>query len=261
MLRVPLLLAACVSAANGMDTAVIVLTSNSQYPEDSERAKAGKTTGWYLPEAVHPYWRFRDAGFRVVFASVDGGHAPVDPGSMPGDDECARFWDDAELRGLTENTVRLSDIDEADIDVILFAGGFGVMWDFPEWGAAHDVIRAMYRRSAPVGGVCHGPIVFANVKLDDGTPLVSGKDVTAFTNQEEHAVGMYETVSTENGSGPGSCEDVLSRRGGKFKDGGKWQANVASAHPLYTGQNPASASPLAEAMIKAHRGAVGKQEL
>ena len=62
-------------------------------------------------------------------------------------------------------------------------------------------------------------------------------------------VSKYEVVSKP--SGPGSCQDVLTEKGGLFKDGGDWQANVCVAGNLFTGQNPQSAGPLAEAMVAA----------
>ena len=112
--------------------AVIVLTSNSKYPAGTPREIDGKTTGWYerspllralpcskpgllgsryLAEAAHPYWAFKDLGFDVTFASVQGGEAPVDPGSLPGDADDVRFWEDGDLQARTKSTVPLRHID------------------------------------------------------------------------------------------------------------------------------------------------------
>merc|ERR1712070_663269 len=44
---------------------LIVLTSVDKYPD-------GSPTGWYLPEAVHPYYKFVEAGCDVEFASISG---------------------------------------------------------------------------------------------------------------------------------------------------------------------------------------------
>ena len=69
----------------------------------------------------------------------------ADPDGRPdrGDDDGARCGDDAGLRGLAENAGRLSDIDEADIDVILFAGGFG---------SCSDAARENYFDCEPADG-------------------------------------------------------------------------------------------------------------
>ena len=47
---------------------LLVCTSVSQFPD-------GSPTGWYLPEAAHPYQVFIDAGIEVTWASIAGGAA------------------------------------------------------------------------------------------------------------------------------------------------------------------------------------------
>ena len=83
---------------------------------------------------------------------------------------------------------------------------------------AQKLIVEFYEAGKPTAAVCHGPIVFKNVKLTDGSVLVAGKEVTGFTNAEEEAVGKTEVVAEP--SGPGSCEDVLTAARATFKDGG-----------------------------------------
>merc|ERR1712070_499689 len=222
---------------------LIVLTSVDKYPD-------GSPTGWCLPEAVHPYYKFVEAGCDVEFASISG-KATCDPSSIDASKEdkpCMDFWNDAELKATTESAKKLADCDAAAYDAVLFAGGFGVMWDFPESSEAQALIKAVYGAGKPIGAVCHGPIVFANVEID-GVPLLQGKECTGFTNGEENAVSKYDVVSKP--SGPGSCEDLMSEKGGIFKDGGVFQPNVCTAGNLFTGQNPPSAGPIAEAMIAA----------
>ena len=223
---------------------LIVLTSVDKYPD-------GKPTGWYLPEAVHPYVKFLAAGFDVDFASITG-TATCDPGSIDAskdDETCMEFWNDAGMRELTEKAKKLDDCAAASYDAVLFAGGFGVMWHFPKSAVAQAFIKAMYTAGKPTGAVCHGPIAFINVTLDDGTPLLKGKECTGFTDGEENAVGMLAVVSAP--SGPGSCQEMMAKAGGVFKDGGVFQPNVCVAGNLFTGQNPPSAGPIADAMVAA----------
>ena len=173
MLLVPSLVALAVTKGPHI---VICLTSNSKYQAGSPRALAGKTTGWYLPEAAHPYYVFTKYHYEVSFASPLGGHAPVDPGSIPkckiedptklelgqkkeeeycnkADEASLKFWQDEKLRALTENTKRLEDIDREKIGGIFFAGGFGAMWDFPQWEYAQDLVRFLFARRKPIGAV------------------------------------------------------------------------------------------------------------
>ena len=93
-----------------------------------------------------------------------------------------------------------------------------------------------------VGAVCHGPAGLVNVTLPDGSYLVAGKDVAAFTNDEERAVGLEKVV-------PYLLEDALVARGARHQAGGRWQKHVVVSERLVTGQNPASARGVAEAMV------------
>ncbi|KAL3927190.1 MAG: hypothetical protein SGPRY_002939, partial [Prymnesium sp.] len=210
----------------------------------------GSPTGWYLPEAAHPYARFIEKGVDVEFASIDG-TASCDPSSIEAsqdDVDSMKFWNDPSLRAQTEKNKKLSDCKHEDYQAVFFAGGFGVMWDFPESEAAIKLISAMLEAKKPVAAVCHGPIVFKNVKDAQGFSVLAGKQCTGFTNAEERAMSKYEVVSEP--SGPGSCEDVLGKLG-TFKDGGTFQPNVCVADFILTGQNPPSAGPLAEAVVAA----------
>eukprot|EP00965_Chrysotila_dentata_P123159 4071153-Pleurochrysis_carterae.AAC.1 len=131
-----------IPVANMPKKVLLVLTSVDKYPD-------GSPTGWYLPEAVHPYQKFVDAGFEVEWASITG-TASCDPSSIDASKEdkiCMDFWNDAKMKALTEKQMRLADADPAAYDAVFFAGGFGVMWDFPESKAAQDIIKTMYKVS------------------------------------------------------------------------------------------------------------------
>merc|ERR1712046_430152 len=92
--------AAVVDAADAAPkTVLLVCTSVDKYPD-------GSSTGWYLPEAAHPYWKFVEAGWTVKWASIAGGVAPCDPGSVEAskeDAEAMKFWNDEELKAATVN--------------------------------------------------------------------------------------------------------------------------------------------------------------
>merc|ERR1711985_92274 len=78
-------------------TVLLVCTSVDKYPD-------GSPTGWYLPEAAHPYWKFVEAGWTVKWASIAGGVTPCDPGSVDAskeDAESMKFWNDDELKAST----------------------------------------------------------------------------------------------------------------------------------------------------------------
>ena len=118
---------------------LIVLTSHDQLGD------TGTVVGWYLPEAAHPYLEFKKAGCKISWASIKGGEAPVDPDSLDMKDAGNKeFWENEETRNMTKNTMKLSDCKSADYNCIFFAGGFGVMWDFPDDPDVHRLSKEMY---------------------------------------------------------------------------------------------------------------------
>jgi putative intracellular protease/amidase len=94
-----------------------------------------------------------------------------------------------------------------------------------------------------VGAVCHGPAGLVNVKLTAGRYLVAGKDVAAFTNDEERAVELEKAI-------PFSLADRLVERGARHQPAPNWQPNVVVSDRLVTGQNPASATGVGEGIAK-----------
>lgn len=67
-------------------------------------------------------------------------------------------------------------------------------------------------------------------------------DVSAFTNDEERAVGLHDVV-------PFLLADGLQARGADYVPAPNFQAQVVVSERLVTGQNPASARGVAEAML------------
>jgi putative intracellular protease/amidase len=76
-----------------------------------------------------------------------------------------------------------------------------------------------------------------------GAPLVKGKRVTGFTNGEEEAVKLSHVV-------PFLVEDELMRLGAIFEKVANWQPFHVIDGRLITGQNPASSTGTAEALIE-----------
>jgi putative intracellular protease/amidase len=219
---------------------LIALTSHDK------KGATGQPTGAYLAEIAHPYEVFVAAGYPVEFASVRGGKVPLD-GVEREDPSNAAFLDDAEVMRQLETSVASSSVDPARYAAIFFAGGHGAMWDFPEAHAFGRATTAIYERGGIVGAVCHGPAALVNVKLADGSYLVAGKAVSAFTNDEERTVELDKVV-------PFLLESKLSERGALFQPAPNWQEKVVVADRLVTGQNPASASGVARAMVKLLEG-------
>jgi len=200
----------------------------------------GKKTGAYLSELTHAHAVFADAAFDVDFVSVQGGHVPLD-GVDRGDPINAAFLDNASLVAALETTKKPSDLRAADFDAIYYAGGHGTMWDFPHDKALAAVATAIYERGGVVGAVCHGPSGLLPIRLSNGEPLVKGKNVVVFINDEEAAVGLMGVV-------PFLFVDELVALGAHHQPAPRWAKHVVVSDRLVTGQNPASAKGVAEAM-------------
>ncbi|WP_220461670.1 type 1 glutamine amidotransferase domain-containing protein [Rugamonas apoptosis] len=213
---------------------LFVLTSHAT------KGDTGKATGYYLGEVTHPLHELEQAGLTVEFASIQGGEPPVD-GLDLNDPLNARYWQDPAFRAQVANTARLSEVDPSRYAGIFFAGGHGTMWDFPVDASVRAVTRAIYEAGGIVGAVCHGPAALVNVTLSDGTPLVAGKKVAAFTDSEERAVGLDQTV-------PFLLASELTKRGAQHQPAPDWSVNVVVDGRLVTGQNPQSASGVGAAM-------------
>ena len=90
--------------------------------------------------------------------------------------------------------------------------------------------------------MCHSPGVLRHVTYK-GEPLVKGKHVTGFTNGEEAEVQLTKVV-------PFLVEDELMRLGAIFEKRADWQPFSVVDGRLVTGQNPASSTSAAQALLK-----------
>lgn len=230
------------SAASQPKRVAIVLTNHGQLGD------TGKPTGFYLSEATHPYAVFHKAGYEIDFLSPKGGEAPMD-GVDRTDPINAAFLDDEALVARTKSTTAIPKAMSVPYDAVFFAGGHGTMWDFPNDAGVLELIRTVYERGGVVAAVCHGPAALVNARLSSGMYLVAGKEVSAFTDEEEVAVKLETVV-------PFALESKLRARGARFVEAPNFEKKVAVSERLVTGQNPASATGVAEAVVEllARRG-------
>jgi putative intracellular protease/amidase len=116
------------------------------------------------------------------------------------------------------------------------------MWDLAESPDSIALIESFYNSGKPVALVCHSPGVLRHVTYK-GAPIVKGKRVTGFTNDEEEAMHLTKVV-------PFLVEDELNRLGANFEKVPNWQPFSIVDGRLVTGQNPASSTGAAEALLK-----------
>ena len=217
---------------------LMVLTSHDQL------GNTGRKTGFWLEEFAAPYFVFRDGGAQITIASPKGGQPPIDPKSdLPENqtDSMSRFKTDHEAQTALAHTVKLADVKSEDFDTVFYVGGHGPMWDLVDNPDSIALIESFYNSGKPVAAVCHAPGVLHRVTYN-GEPLVRGKRVTGFTNGEEEAVQLTHVV-------PFLVEDELKRIGGLFEKAHDWQSFAITDGRLITGQNPASSTAAAQALL------------
>ncbi|GAA6022489.1 hypothetical protein JCM11491_001695 [Sporobolomyces phaffii] len=212
---------------------------------------SGKKTGWYLPEAAHPYYQVTEAGYEVVFASPQGGKAPLDPSSVEAfkeDPESKKFLADANIQKELEKTIKLEDAKASDYVAYFSVGGHGPVFDLTDSAVNQKLILEFYNSKKPTASVCHGPTVFIKVE-ENGEKFVKGKKVTCFSDEEEEMAGLTKEI-------PFLVEKELRAAGADFQLSRQpWGEEVVvdekDGKILLTGGNPASASALGAAVVKA----------
>jgi putative intracellular protease/amidase/catechol 2,3-dioxygenase-like lactoylglutathione lyase family enzyme len=218
---------------------LMVLTSHNQL------GNTGRPTGFWLEEFAAPYFVFRDAGIELTLASPKGGQPPLDPKSDLPENQTpamARFKKDAPAQKALANTVQLADVKAEDFDTVFYPGGHGPMWDLAESPTSIALLEAFYNSGKPIALVCHSPGVLRHV-IYQGAPLVKGKHVAGFTNGEEEEMQLTKVV-------PFLVEDELLRLGAIYEKMANWQPFSVSDGRLITGQNPASSTSAAQALLK-----------
>lgn len=219
---------------NTIQSILIIVTSVSEIP-------SGDPTGLWLEEFAAPYMEFKKNGYRIRVASIEGGKAPIDPRSNATSEQ-KEVWEEA-IQAL-DNTVSVSSVDPAEFDAVFIPGGHGTMFDFPSSGELHKILRGFAKHDKVIAAMCHGPASLVGVALEDGTPLVSGRTVTSFTNEEESAAGFTEKM-------PFLLESRLRELGAIFVEQPNWSDHVQVDGKLITGQNPQSSKSIARAVINA----------
>ena len=221
---------------------LIIVTSHAVMGNTSE------PTGLWLEELTTPYYAFVDAGTSVTVASIKGGAIPIAPESKKpageNADSVERFLQDKSAVAATNNTPAIKDIDPNQYDAVFLPGGHGTMWDLPNSQPLANIISQAYAQDKLVAAVCHGVAGLTGATKPDGSPLVNGLQISSFTNAEEDAVGLSNTV-------PFMLETKLRELGANFQGVANFEPFAIKSGNLITGQNPASSLLVANKVLEA----------
>lgn len=212
----------------------------------TNHATLGETdqeNGTFSPELTHVVKVFNDAGIDYDIASIQGGKAPVYGQDIEGDDVNKSVLASEDFQNRINNTLPVSQVTISDYDAVFYPGGFGLLSDLATNEDFAKLSAAHYENGGVIAAVCHGPGALLPITLSSGDALLATKSVTGFTREEEVDYGTIDDI-------PFLLEEALTRKAARFNKVQPWGTFVIEDNRVITGQNPASAHAVGEAIVK-----------
>ncbi|MFG2994744.1 type 1 glutamine amidotransferase domain-containing protein [Streptomyces sp. NPDC048257] len=217
--------------------ALLVITSHARLGD------SGRATGYTVSEAADAWRVFAVAGWQTDITTVRGGRPPEDEFGDPSRPGHAAWAADPVVQAKLDSAPAVHDTDPAGYDVVYFVGGHGTMWDyFPGSAQLSRPAAHVYERGGVVASVCHAASALTSLQLSDGSLLIANRQIAAFTDSEERAMGLDSVV-------PFLLQSRLERLGAEVVTADPWEYQVVTDGRLITGQNPASAANVAEQAV------------
>jgi putative intracellular protease/amidase len=207
----------------------------------------GARTGFRFDEFATVYLAVVAAGAEVVIASPLGGAPPIEPDSHDRSNPSevvSRFMADSEARDALTDTLELRCVEAMDFDAAFYPGGMGSLWDLPNQADSIAVLAALHRAARPMAFLSHGPAALCRVQSETGRAIVAGRTITLIGAAEDPRFAAPVP-------GLGNVEEALRAAGAKVVRAADGVPHVVADDLLITGQNPASASQLAETLLAA----------
>lgn len=267
---------AATSVAAHADNVLVVLSD-----ADHLDLQDGKvfSTGFYLNELLQPVKLLLDAGHQVTFATPEGKAPTLDRSSV---DKVYFSNDAAELERYQAllaqlkitsakdspvvSLARVEQIGLDQFDAVYIPGGHAPMQDLLTSASLGRVLTHFHGKGKTTALVCHGPIALL-ATLPDAKGFVSqlaakgqaaqsdwiyaGYNMTVISNQEEElAKGLLG-----GGTMKFYPQTALQQAGGQYRSNtAPWTSHVVKDRELITGQNPASALEVGQALVKRLKG-------
>lgn len=218
---------------------ILIPVTNHSVLGDTDQAN-----GTYSPELTHAIHVFMEHGVDYDIASISGGKAPIYGTDIEDDAVNNAVLGLENFQNRIHNTIPVAQLNSADYAGIFYPGGFGLLSDLSTNESFAKLAATHYEHGGILGAVCHGPAALLPIILSSGESLLASKSVTAFTREEEVDYGTINDI-------PFLLEEALARQSAQYSKVQPWQVFVVEDNRVITGQNPASARAVAEAMIKA----------
>lgn len=217
---------------------VLIPLTNHETLGDTEQAN-----GTYAPELTHVLNELKNAGIDYDIASIKGGKAPLYGTDIEGDDVNNAILADESFQNRINNTLPVGEVNIDNYDAVFYPGGFGLLSDLAENVEFAQLSAKHYESGGIIAAVCHGPAALLPITLSNDEPLLAKVSITGFTREEEIDFGTLEHI-------PFLLEEALARKAGRYSKVQPWGSLVIEDKNVITGQNPASAHGVGEALVK-----------
>ena len=125
-----------------------------------------------------------------------------------------------------------------------YPGGHGPMQDLAVDADSAALISATVAGGRPLAAVCHGLAALLPARDSAGEPLVAGRRITGFSDEEERIGGLADRA-------PFLLETALRGLGADVEVTDPWSDHTIVDGLLITGQNPQSSASAAQALVAA----------
>jgi putative intracellular protease/amidase len=230
-----------VAAATAAPRVLLVVSSEGRRSESGEIVRPG----FEMDEFAQAWLVLRANGVQVEVASPAGGAVVADRFSRD-DDTIQALERDREAMAALAATRRTEDVRVGEHAAILLVGGKGAMFDLPRDAVLARLMGAHHARGGVLAGVCHGPAALLAVQGPDGRPLIQGRRLTGFTDEEETVFGKKWAQEY-----PFWIERRARELGARWEEATLMMPKLVVDDRLITGQNPFSTTLVADAVLRA----------
>ncbi|KIW88327.1 uncharacterized protein Z519_10895 [Cladophialophora bantiana CBS 173.52] len=213
---------------------------------------AGRPTGLFISEALHPFQVFKQHGFEVDLVSEKGAYVPdwlsLQESFLSGEDK--REWEDVngEFRKKLDHMPSVDTIDGKKYGIFFASAGHAALIDYPHAKGLQKIATDIWTQGGMVSAVCHGEAIYVGV-IDPATgeSIIKGKTITGFTTQAEYDMHVMELVRSW---GEPLIDEWAAKLGAKYvRADGVWDDFHVTDGRIVTGMNPQSAKSTAEATV------------
>ena len=226
---------------------LIVTTSTGRIDTD------GPETGFDWESVAVPYWRLREAGAEVAFASPRGGKPPGDPVTAGAEDDrlyaVDRFLGDETAVTALADSAPLAMVDGEAWDAVLVTDGLGGLWDLAGEGGPAALVTAIWAQGGVVGAIGAGTAALIGAQGAEGRSFAAGRRLATLPDAQLQVIADQSDLVP-----PVLPETRLRAQGAEiWLDPAEAAEHLAAVQDgrLITGQDARAAADVALQMIEA----------